>query len=183
MTSPLTILSLVLGVGLVANAGSPERGKVAPLRILLSEVQPGALAGEHYCMLVFDDHHFHAETAHRISSGKERELRVYEGQLSDSDWNAITAMVDAKQFRELRVPPSAPALVVHDPHPYTISVARQSGFQNMEFLTKESLKPYESEIKPLLRWWKSWRGAPMRESEAPADSRCSLTDSNGIFNN
>jgi hypothetical protein len=76
-----------------------------------------------------------------------------------------------------------PALVVHDSHPYTISVAREKGFQNMEFLNQESLKPYESEVKPLLRWWKSSPSASMLQSEAPADSRCSLSEGNAIFNN
>lgn len=183
MTSPMKILCVLLGLGLVASAGSPERGKEAPLHLLLSEVQPGALASEQYCMLVFDDHRFHAETAHRTSTGKDQTRKVYEGQLSDADWNAVIAIVDTKEFRELHVPPSGPALIVHDSHPYTISVARQNGFQNMEFLNKESLKPYQSELKPLLGWWKSWRGTPMREAEAPPDGRCSLTNSNAIFNN
>jgi hypothetical protein len=182
MISPITILSVVLGIALAANPGSNEGAKGPALRILLSEVQPGTLASEHYCMLVFDDHHFHAEKAHHIK-GKDQERKVSEGQLSDADWNALNAILDSKQFRELHVPPSAPALVVHDLHPYTISVARQNGFQIMEFLTKESRRPYESELKPLLRWWKSSRGERMLESEAPVDSRCSLTEGNAIFNN
>ena len=182
MTSPRTILSIVLGIGLVANAASTDKAKDAPLRLLLSEVQPGTMASEQYCMLVFDDHRFHAERAHR-KMGRDQERKVYEGQLSDTDWKALIGILDTKEFRELRVPPSVPALVLHDPHPYTISVARQSGFQNMEFLTKESLKPYDSELKPLLRWWKSLRGVPMAESEAPGDSRCSLTEYNAVFNN
>jgi len=183
MAARMTILTVVLGIGLIANAGPHEPAKPTALRLLLSELQPGALSSEQHCMLVFDDHSFHAEKVHRTNGGKDQERKVYEGQLSGADWNALTAIVDTKQFRELRVPPSVPALVVHDSHPYTISVARQDKFQNMEFLTKESLKPYESELKPLLRWWKSWRGTPMPESEAPADSRCSLTNANAIFNN
>ena len=178
----MTILSVVLGIGLLANAGPNEAAKAAALRLLLSEVQPGSMASEHYCMLVFDNHRFHAERAHR-TRGKDQERKVYEGQLSDTDWNALSEIIDTKQFRELRVPPTPPALVVHDSHPYTISVARPSGFQNMEFLTKESLKPYESQVKPLLQWWKSSRGIRMPESEAPADSRCALTDPNAVFNN
>jgi len=76
-----------------------------------------------------------------------------------------------------------PGLVVENSHPYTISVARQKGFQNMEFLTKESLKPYDSELKPLLRWWKSARDMHVPETNTDVDSRCSLTDAEAIFNN
>lgn len=166
----------------MASPAAAEAVNSAALRLVLSEVQPGAMATEHYCMLVFNDHHFHAEKASR-RMGKDRDRKVYEGQLSDSDWNALTAILDAKQFRELRIPPSAPTLIVHDPHPYTISVARENGFQNMEFLNKESLKPYESELKPLLRWWNSSRSAHLPPSDVPPDSRCSLTDANGVFIN
>lgn len=183
MTSPMKILSVLLALGLAAVAGSREPAKDAPLRLLLSEVQPGAMGTEHYCMLVFDDHRFHAETAHRTSAGRDMKRKVFEGQLSDTDWNALIAIVDTKEFRNIKVAQSPPALVVHDTHPYNISVARQNGFQNMEFLNKDSLKPYQSEVKPLLGWWKSWRGAPMREAEAPPDNRCALTNGNAIFNN
>jgi len=180
MKTVARVLIVFLGMILLANAGSAEQG--AALHVLLSEVRPGSMGTEHYCMLVFDDHHFHAEKALR-RLGKDRERMVYEGQLSDSDWSALTAIVDAKQFRELRVPPSPPALVVSDPHPYTISVARSGGFQNMEFLTKASLKPFEAEVKPLLRWWDVSRNQRTTPSEAPVDARCSLNDATGIFSN
>ena len=182
MTTRMIILSVLLGIGLMGHAGSDQAAKDRALRLLLSEVLPNMAVSEQYCMLVFDDHNVHAEMAHR-ARGKDRERKVYEGRLSDSDWDALTAILDEKRFRELHVPTSLPALVVHDSHPYTISVARPSGFQNMEFLTKESLKPYESELKPLLRWWKSWRNEHTLESNEPVDSRCSLTDVGAIFNN
>lgn len=182
MTRPVTILCVVLGLGVAANAGSNEPAKGAALRLLLAEVQLGTMATQQYCMLVFDDRHFHAEKANR-KMGKDRERKVYEGQLSDTDWSALDRILDAKEFRELEVPPSVPPLVIKDSHPYTISVAREKGFQNMEFLTKESLQPYESRLRPLLQWWKSSRGAHMPESTAPPDSRCSLNNTEAVFSN
>ena len=133
-------------------------------------------------MLVFDDHRFHLEKALR-TRGKDQNRKVYEGRFSDGDWNALNQILDTKEFQKLRVPPSMPSLVVQNSHPYTISVARQKGFQNMEFLSKESLKPYESELKPLLRWWKSARDVHSPDSNAAVDSRCTLNDANGIFSN
>jgi len=182
MKSVMTIISVLLGMSLVAGAGSSEPTKGGALRLLLSEVQPGVLSSEQHCMLVFDDHQFHAELAHR-KRGKDEDREVYQGQLSDADWNALNAILDSKQFRDLHVQRSVQALVVQDPHPYTISVSREGGFQNMEFLTKESLKPYESQLKPLLQWWKSSRNFHRDASNAAADTRCSLSDTNGIFNN
>jgi hypothetical protein len=181
MKSKVTMLSVLLGIALSAGAAD-DAAKSDTLRLLMSEVQPSASASEQYCMLVFDDHRFHVERAHR-TRGKDRERKVYEGRFSDGDWNALNDILEAKQFRELRVPPSHPALVLENPHPYTISVARQKGFQNMEFLNKESLKPYQSELKPLLKWWKSARDMQPVEPGAEVDGRCSLKDENGIFSN
>jgi len=181
MTRSMTILSVVLAIGVVANAGPVEPAKGAALRLLLSEVQPGPMASVQYCMLVFDDRHFHAEKADR-KVGKDQARKVYEGQLSDTEWNALDAILETKEFRELKVPPNGSTLVTQNAHPYTISVARENQFQNMEFLTKESLKPYEPQVKPLLRWWKESRSAHMVESTAPADGRCSLNNANAVFN-
>lgn len=182
MKFQLTIFSVLLGIGLLAYAASDQTAKSDALRLLISEVQPSMAASEQYCMLVFDDHRFHVEKARR-TRGKDQDRKVYEGRLSDGDWGALNEILDAKDFRQLRVPPSMPTLVVQNSHPYTISVARQKGFQNMEFLSKESLKPYQSELKPLLRWWKTAREAHMPETNGGADSRCALNDANAIFNN
>jgi hypothetical protein len=181
LTRPVTILYIVLGIGLVANAGSSEPAK-STLRLMLSEVQPGTMATEQYCMLVFADRRFHAEKANR-KMGKDRERKVYEGQLSEADWTALGGILDSKKFREVKVPPSMAPLVIQDSHPYTISVAREKGFQNMEFLNKKSLEPYESQLKPLLQWWKSLRNANMPASKAPPDSRCSLDNTDAIISN
>ena len=181
MTRPVTILYIVLGIGLASHAGSSEPAK-STLRLMLSEVQPGTMATEQYCMLVFADRHFHAEKANR-KMGKDRERKVYEGELSEADWSALGGILDSKEFREVKVPPTMAPLVIQDSHPYTISVAREKGFQNMEFLNKKSLEPYESQLKPLLQWWKSLRNANMPASKAPPDNRCSLDSTNAIFSN
>ena len=55
--------------------------------------------------------------------------------MSDADWNSLTAIINSNEFRDLKVPPTVPPPVMQDTHPYTISVARDKGFQNMEFLT------------------------------------------------
>lgn len=178
----ITIFSVLLGISLAAHAGSDSQAKGAALRLLMSEVQPGLLDSEQYCMLVFDDHHFHAEKAH-LMHGKDRDRKVYEGRLSDTDWKELIAILDAKEFRDLYVRPSGPALVVQDLHPYTISVGRGNGYQNMEFLTTQSIKPYKAELRPLLQWWKSSRNPHLPASAAAVDSRCALSGGNPIFSN
>jgi len=175
-----TILCWVLGTTLAAAADLNETAKEAALRLLLSEVQPGAMASEQYCTLIFSDRHFHSERATR-KLGKDRDRKVYEGALSEADWNALTGVLDSKEFRALDVPQGVPPLVIQDAHTITISVARDTKFQNMEFLTNGSRRPYEAQVSPLLKWWKSFRSGRRAESSAPPDGRCSLDNTHAVF--
>ena len=177
MTRPIAFL---LMLGLTATAVSGQAPANAPLKIFLNEVQPGVMSSPQYCTLVFDNRRFHSEKAD-IKPGSDTGRKIYEGQLSDSDWNALIAVIDSPGFRDLKVPQTVPPLVMQDTHPYTISVARDKDFQNMEFLDNKSLKPYESQVKPLLQWWKSFRGQRTPESSATADARCALDRTHAIF--
>jgi hypothetical protein len=175
----ITILSLALGVALAVSAAT---NKNAALHLLISEVQPGSLSVEQRCMLVFDDRSFHTEIAQSVR-GKVQDRKIYEGALSETDWTSLNSILDAKDFRELNVPPVGPVLIVHDTHPYTISVARKGGFQNMEFLNNNSLKPYEPQLKPLLKWWKAARANHADELNTDPDPRCTLNDRYSVINN
>jgi len=167
-------------LGLTATAVSGQAPANAPLKIFLNEVQPGVMSSPQYCTLVFDNRRFHSEKAD-IKPGSDTDRKIYEGQLSDSDWNALIAVIDSPGFRDLKVPQTVPPLVMQDTHPYTISIARDKDFQNMEFLDNKSLKPYQSQVKPLLQWWKSFRGQRTPESSAYADARCALDKTHAIF--
>jgi len=173
---------LLLGIELAAGTGSHQPASNADLRLLLSEVQAGSMASEHYCTLVFADRRFHAEWAAR-KLGKDRARKVYEGELSAADWNALGAILDGKDLKELNVPQSVPPLVIQDVHSYTISVARANKFQNFEFLDNKSRKPYDRQLRPLLQWWKSFRHEYTVESEAPPDGRCGLDSTHAVFSN
>jgi hypothetical protein len=176
----ISILCIVIALSLTATAGSNESMTDASLRLLLSEVQPGTMVSQQYCLLVFADRRFHAEKANR-HLGKDNDRTVYEGQLSDSDWKVLGEILDSKDFRSINVRPTVTPLVVENAHSYAISVARDKQFQNMEFLDNKSRKPYESQVKPLLEWWKGVRSRRMEKSEAPANAKCALDNSHGIF--
>ena len=176
----MRLLAFLLGLGLTATAGSGQAPTNAPLKMFLNEVQPGVMSAPQYCTLVFANRRFHTEKAD-IKQGRDTDRKIYEGQLSDSDWNALVAVIDSPSFRDLKVPQTVPPLVMQDTHPYTISIARDRDFQNMEFLDNKSLKPYESQVKPLLQWWKSFRGRHRPESSSPPDARCALDSTHSVF--
>lgn len=172
-------ISIVLAVAPQGSSQVRERQKEPSLRLMLSEVQPGSMSSQHNCMLVFDDHSFHAEKASR-HVGRDQERKVFEGKLSDADWSALDGVLEGDGIRKLNVPPGYVPLAIQNAHFFTISIRRDKGFQNMEFTDDNSRKPYDSQLKPLFQWWKSVRGARMTASEAPADSRCKLDNSNAV---
>src|SRR5216684_4355165 len=152
------LIAFLLVLGFTATAGYGQAPTNAPLKMFLNEVQPGVMSAPQYCTLVFANRRFHTEKAD-IKQGRDTDRRIYEGQLSDSDWNALVAVIDSPGFRDLKVPQTVPPLVMQDTHPYTISVARDKDFQNMEFLDNKSLKPYESQVKPLLNGGRHFVGS------------------------
>lgn len=179
MTHWRLVFCVLLGSVLHANGQVSGQLKENALRLMLSEVQPGTSSSEHYCMLVFADHNFHAEKASR-HVGRDQERKIFEGNLSDADWSALDGILESDGFRKLNVPSGYVPLAVQDAHFLTISVKREKGFQNMEFMNDSSRKPYDSQVKPLFQWWKSVRSRRMAASEAPADERCKLDSSRGV---
>lgn len=177
-----SMLCIVFGFVLASSAGSNQPASGPTVRLMLSEVEAGTMASEHSCVLVFADHRFHAEKAAR-KLGKDKDRKVYEGELSEADWNALGDILENKDFRALNVPLGVPPLVIEDAHTYTISVARDAKFQNMEFLDNKSRKPYEKQLKPLLDWWKAFRHTHNVETNVPPDSRCSLDSTRPVFSN
>ena len=180
MNRLVELFSLLLVLPLTTVTVSVAASEPASIRLLLSEVQPGSMSADQYCTLVFTDHRFHSEKASR-HHGKDTDRKIYEGELSEQQWNALSGILDGKDLRELKVPQSVPPLVMQDTHPYNISIARDGNYQNIEFLDSRSLKPYEPQIKPLLQWWKSLRGQRTPPSGAPANDRCSLDSTHAVF--
>jgi len=179
MTRSIAFL-VTLGLALAAVSASGQQLTAGPIKLFLNEVQPGGLSTSQYCTLVFADHHFHSEKAD-IKKGQDNSRKIYEGQLSDNDWNSMVAIIDSKEFTGMKVPRTVPPLIMQDTHPYNIAVLRGTDYQNMEFLDKKSLKPYDPQIKPLLQWWKSLRGEHTPESSAPANPQCALDSNHAVY--
>lgn len=158
---------------------SPEAATKQDLYLFMSEIQAGSMQSQQYCALVFEDHRFHYEKASR-RHGRDLDRRIYEGELSETDWNTLFAALNTNEFRDLKVSGGVPPLVMQESHVFTISVARQGKFQSMEFLDNKSRKPYESQLKPLLQWWKSFRGEHMAGAEA-VDPRCSPDNAHAVY--
>ena len=172
------VLAMVCSVAL---AGTVESGDSARLRLLLAEIEAGGMQSQQYCGLVFVDRRFHYEKASR-HHGQDISRKIYEGELSEAEWNELTGILDSKELQAISISRGVPPLVIQDSHPYTISIARENRFQNMEFLDNHDRKPYESRLKPLFQWWKAFRRSHMAESKAPPDARCSTDNTHAVYN-
>src|ERR1035441_3086172 len=85
----ITAIIIVSAFLLPATVAYPQRSQV-PLRVFLNEIQPGVMSSPQYCLLVFDDHHFHTEKAN-IKDQRATDRKCSDGQLSDKDWSALVA--------------------------------------------------------------------------------------------
>jgi hypothetical protein len=149
-----------------------------PFRLFLSEVRPGSITTGQRCVLIFPDHRFHLESA-TSKRGRDISRKVYEGELSEIDWNQLSEILERKDFRELVATQLAVSPVVEDLHLIAISVWRDGKFQNMEFIDNRSRAPYDATLKSLLQWWKSFPGRKLSESKEPANKQCALEGATG----
>ena|SRR5260370_28769236 len=118
-----------------------------------------------------------------LTRGHDHDRRIFEGELSESDWKTLGDILDSKDFRELNVPRDVETFVLSDSHPYSISVSRGNTFQNVEFLDSKRLKPYYPQISPLLKWWKALPSRHLSLSDGTADERCSPDRNHPLINN
>src|ERR1700746_3813896 len=103
MTKPLGLCSFLLGAAITAMAGFGQGAQSPAIRLLLSEVQPGSMSADQYCTLVFMAPPFPSKKASR-HHGRDTDRKIYEGELSEEQWNALAGILDNKDLRDLTVP-------------------------------------------------------------------------------
>ena len=143
-----------------------------------ADMKFGVMASTQRCALIFADHTFHFEHAD-VHRGKDLKRKVYDGTFTPAEWDALMAVLDAKPLHDLNVPPQ-PTMVVEDLDLFSMNVWRGDYYQNLEFLDKNSRKPYQSTLKPVLHWWKSFVGRKMTEGAKPSP-HCANSQENMIF--
>src|SRR5579859_7839578 len=109
----------LLMLALSEFVGSPEAATNRDIFLFMSEIQAGSLQSQQYCALVFEDHRFHYEKASR-RHGRDLDHKIYEGELSEADWNTLSAVLNANEFRDLKVSGAVPPLVMQEAHIFTI---------------------------------------------------------------
>jgi hypothetical protein len=168
-------LEFLLSFALLALSGasSAQTNTRPQLLLLISEAKPGIWITSQRCVLVFPDRHFHLERATN-NRGRDVSRKIYEGELSNPEWDDLSKILNTNDFRELAVPRLASSPVIEDLHLIAISIWRDGKFQNMEFLDERSRSPYDATLKPLLRWWKYFSSRKLPESKESPNKQCAL---------
>ncbi len=169
------LMLLLLGAPAFPQTSAPK----ATFEVRISDFKSGSMASEQRCLLVFADRKYHFESAaHR--GGRDLRRDVYEGELSQADWDQLSNVLDTKELRELSSPPSAATVIVENLDALTLTVKRgPDAYQNLEFLTKRSRDPYRAALKPALEWWKGFLRKRLTPSGAPPSPYCSLDNNSG----
>lgn len=136
---------------------SPQSKSPPSVLARIGEVTPGQMVSEETCAIVYLDGSYHSERIGRKINERPT-VDVYEGLLKAADLSQLHALLEAKEFQELKSPePPTRGLVIEDLHLLQITVPRARGVQDVQYLTRASRKGDEPILKPLLKWWKGFR--------------------------
>jgi hypothetical protein len=96
------------------------------------------------CVLVRRDGHYHLERLHRYG------IRVFEGELPSGALGSLENLLTKDRLFQLQQ--SDIPHTTADMDQLFVSVLRPAHWQNLEFDSAESRKPYEEFLNPLLKW-------------------------------
>jgi hypothetical protein len=104
------------------------------------------LSDQDVCVLVRRDGQYHLERLN--SSG----IRVFEGMLPNAMLESLENLLTKDRLFQLQQSEIAAPLTTRDQDKVFVSVLRPAHWQNLEFDSTESRKPYEEFLNPLLKW-------------------------------
>ncbi len=98
------------------------------------------------CVLVRDDGQYHVERLR--TSG----VRLFEGKLRDGALASLNDLLTKDELLHLQQSDIAASLTTQNRDQIFVSVLRSTHWQNLEFDSAASRKPYEEFLDPLLKW-------------------------------
>jgi hypothetical protein len=103
-------------------------------------------ADQDVCVLVQRNGQYHFERLHPYG------IRVFEGMLSNGALTSLENFLTKDELFRLQQSDIGVPLVTGDLDKLFVSVLRPAHWQNLEFDSAESRKPYEDFLDPLLKW-------------------------------
>lgn len=103
-------------------------------------------SGQDVCVLVQRDGQYHLERLHPYG------IRVFEGNLPHGAVASLESLLIKDRLLRLQQSDIDVPLITGDLDNLFVSVVRSDHWQNLEFSSTESRKPYEEFLNPLLKW-------------------------------
>ncbi len=103
-------------------------------------------SGQDVCVLVQRNGQYHLERLHPYG------IRVFEGKLPNGALAALESLLMKDRLLRLQQSDIDVPLITGDLDNLFVSVLRPDHWQNLEFSSAESRKPYEEFLNPLLKW-------------------------------
>lgn len=113
-----------------------------PFIVRLQRIQ----SDKNVCAIVRGDGLFHLE------SEDTNRVEVSEGALDDRDLTELTAMLNNNELAALTQQKIASPLLMLEKDEFLVSVLRSAVTQNLTFMDRESRRPFDSFINPLVHW-------------------------------
>ena len=103
-------------------------------------------SGQDVCVLVQRNGQYHLERLHPYG------IRVFEGKLPNGALAALESLLMKDRLLRLQQSDIDVPLITGDLDNLFVSVLHRDHWQNLEFSSAESRKPYEEFLNPLLKW-------------------------------
>ena len=88
-----------------------------------------------------------------MSGGDPQSVKIFEGVVDDSSLQQLTAILSAKDIRNIHGSyPASGSVNYYGTEKIAVSVLRNEGVQNFTFPDLQARQPYQDGLKPLLKW-------------------------------
>ncbi len=140
----ICVIAFILAVLPTSWAGDQQA--VAPVTVPYLLRMERLRSDQDVCVLVRRDGQYHLERLHPYG------IRVFEGELPNGALGSLENLLTKDRLFQLQQSDIAVPHTTGDMDQLFVSVLRPAHWQNLEFDSAESRKPYEEFLNPLLKW-------------------------------
>ena len=142
----LRICSLAFILALLPSLWASDQQAVGTTTVLYLLRMERLRSDQDVCVLVQRDGQYHLERLHPYG------IRVFEGKLPNGALASLESLLMKDRLLRLQQSDIDIPLITGDLDNLFVSVLHRDHWQNLEFSSAESRKPYEEFLNPLLKW-------------------------------
>ena len=142
----LRICTLAFILALLPSLRASDQQAVGTTAVMYLLRMERLRSDQDVCVVVQRDGQYHLERLHPYG------IRVFEGKLPSGDLASLESLLMKDRLLRLQQSDIDVPLITGDLDNLFVSVLRPDHWQNLEFSSAESRKPYEEFLNPILKW-------------------------------